>query len=126
MPNIIILPESDSTTLCIRYTGMINAEEYNTYHYYKLLERHEKLGWFSMVVHYDDNFEGWTPDGAEANFRSMCEMGAKARKLAYVNARERKVLLMKMLAGHVVTGEIRYFDTGHYDEAVKWAKTSKL
>ena len=118
---VFVLPESNETTLCVRYSGMVDAENYNTHHYFELLDRHAKQGWFNMVVYYDDNFEGWTPDGAEANFKSMCEMGSKARKLAYVNPRERKVLLMKMLAGHLIGGEIRYFETGEYAEAVRWA-----
>ncbi|MGZ9108928.1 MAG: STAS/SEC14 domain-containing protein [Micavibrio sp.] len=118
---VFILPESNETTLCVRYTGMVDAENYNTHHYFQLLDRHARLGWFNMVVYYDDAFEGWTPEGAEANFKSMCEMGTKARKLAYVNPRERKVLLMKMLAGHLINGEIRYFETGEYADAVRWA-----
>lgn len=118
---VFILPESNETTLCVRYTGMVDAENYNTYHYHQLLKRYDRQGWFNMVVHYDDGFQGWTPDGAEANFKSMCEMGSKARKLAYVNPRERKVLLMKMLAGYFMGGEIRYYESNQYDEAVKWA-----
>ena len=118
---VFILPESTETTLCVRYTGMVDAENYNTHHHRHLLERHTRQGWFNSVVYYDDNFEGWTPDGAEANFKSMCEMAPHARKLAYVNPRERKVFLMKVLASHFAEGEIRYYESSQYDEAVKWA-----
>lgn len=121
MSNISVLAESDDTTLCLRLTGMIGADEFDRYFHQEIEKRVANNDYFNMLVEYDSNFKGWEPEAAERNFKSILSLSSKPRKLAYINPPEQKIVLMKY-AKPLLSGEIKYFDSGHFSEALNWIK----
>lgn len=125
MQTVFILPESNEDTICVRYTGTVSADDFDRYHHQELVRRAQERGFFNMVVLYDSEYEGWEGDAAAANLRSIISLTDKARKLAYVNPKKRKVFLMSMVSDLLVNAEIRYFDEGEYQQAVEWVNNNK-
>lgn len=121
MKSVSLLPESDDVTVCVRLTGLVTTEDYIQNYHNEIKRRAEKYGFFNLLVFYDENFKGWEENAAEQNFKSICELGDKPYKLAYVNPRESKIMLMK-LAQPLMRAEIRYYDPGDLDEALRWIK----
>jgi hypothetical protein len=121
MTSITILPESNDTTLCLLLSGHITAKDFEKYFHQEIKNRVEANGFFNMVVTYDEAYKGWERDAADLNLKSILELGSKPHKLAYVNPPKRKILLMKM-AEPLLKGEIRYFENGGYQDALKWIK----
>lgn len=121
MASVIILPDSNETTLCLQLHSHVTAEDFDKYCHQEIKKRVEANGYFNMIVHYDSDYEGWEPDAADLNLKSIMELGSKPHKLAYVNPSKRKIMLMKM-AEPIIKGEIRYFEEGQYQDALKWIK----
>jgi hypothetical protein len=121
MASVVILPDSNETTLCLQLHSHVTAEDFDQYCHQEIKKRVEANGYFNMIVHYDSDYEGWEPDAADLNLRSIMELGSKPHKLAYVNPSKRKIMLMKM-AEPILKGEIRYFEEGQYQDALKWIK----
>lgn len=118
---VFVLPETNETTLFLRLTGTITAEDYMAH-----FDRHVKHiadtnGWYNLFVLHDPDFVGWSQEAADLSFRCISEYSPKARRLAYVNAPDSRMLLMKML-GPIMHAEIRFFDLEQKDEAIKWMK----
>jgi hypothetical protein len=114
-------PQTDELTLCIRMTGQVDLATYQRVFDAEVHRRVKAYKKFRLLVFYDENFIGWDPDAAEMNFKSICAVGHMAEKLAYVNPRETKIMLMK-LAKPIVGCETRYFDAGELDQALQWIK----
>lgn len=121
MSSVTILPDSNETTLCLRLSGQVIAQDFDDYYHQEIKKRVETQGFFNLIVCYDPDYKGWTEEAAEQNLKSIFEMGSKPKKLAYVNPPMRKILLMKMTE-KLLSGEIRYFEDGQYPEALKWIK----
>lgn len=118
---IEILPESDNETLCLRYSGVITAEEFTRCNHLELKKRADKNGFFNMLIVYDEGYEGWEPDAADLNFKSIAELHDKPKKLAYVNPDNHKILLMK-LTQPMMHAQIRYFQLHELNDAIAWVK----
>ena len=121
MTSVVILPESNETTICLMLHDHVVAEEFDKYYHQEIKKRVAANGYFNMIVTYATDYRGWEPDAADLNLRSIMELGSKPHKLAYVNPPKRKILLMKM-AEPILKGEIRYFEDGGYQDALKWIK----
>lgn len=116
---IFILPQSNDTTLCVRLSGMIDAAEYDR----KFAAAIEKMAAaptpFNLLVIYDETFEGWSREAADSSFKNFSQYSPKARKLAYVNAPEARILMMKMMQP-ITKAQVRYFAPDALDEALAW------
>ncbi len=121
METVRLLPESDETNVCVSYHGMLDAADYDRNLHQNILSRANEHGYFNLLILYGEDFQGWTPEAAEADFRSICQLADKPRKLAYVNPDKNKVMVMK-LTQPILSGETRYFSTDEYDIAMKWLK----
>lgn len=119
MPNIAILPESNDETLCVRMSNLVDSLDYDQFFHQEIVRRKNENGIFNLLVWYDDTFVGWTPDGADANFKSITMMGPYSGRVAYVNADENKIFLMKMTKP-IISGEIRYFNEDELTKALVW------
>lgn len=116
---IIILPQSNDEVLCARLTGMINADEYAEKFgaaVEKMAAEHKN---FNLLVFYDEAFEGWSLEAADLSFKSFSQFSPQARKLAYVNAPEARILMMKMMKP-MTNAQVRYFDKSALAEALAW------
>lgn len=120
---VTILPESEDEFLVLRLQGVITLEDFNRCFYDEAAKRIEQFGRFSMLVYFSAQFQSWAIDAADASFRSILEMGHAARKLAYVNPPERKVLQMSLQRPMVSNADIKYFEPNQFDEAVQWLKS---
>ncbi|MDB5491020.1 MAG: hypothetical protein JWO78_869 [Micavibrio sp.] len=121
MTSVVILPESNQTTLCLQLHDQVTADDFDHYYHQEIKKRIAANGYFNMIVTYSADYKGWEPDAADLNLKSILELGNKPHKLAYVNPPKRKILLMKM-AEPLLKGEIRYFEEGQYEDALKWIK----
>jgi hypothetical protein len=119
---IITLPETDQTTLCVRLTGTITADDYLNDFDLPLRAMVDTHGFLKLCLIYDENFEGWSKEAADLSFKNISDLAPKARKTAYVNAPDSRLLLMKMMQS-VMDGKIAYFETGQEAEALAWAKS---
>ena len=121
---IITLPETRDATLCLRLTGMITPGDFNEHfgnHVYRLVDTY---GYYNLFIHYDEKFEGWSREAADLSFKCVSQCSPKARRLAYVNAPDSRMLMMKMLQP-MMTAETRFFDEDEKDEALKWVLSYK-
>ena len=118
---VTILPETDDTTLCLRLNGIVTKEDYLKYFEEPLNRILEKNDHYSLLALHAADFQGWTEEAADLSFKCISTVGAKARKAAYVNAPDSRMLMMKMLKP-LMTAEVRYFDEDAYDEALRWVK----
>ncbi len=120
-PTVVLMPESDKGALCVAVSGTIRKEDHERVIYRELAERIKRDGHFSMLVHFTPEYKGWEHDAAEVSMKSIVEFGKYARRLAYVNPPEKKILQNK-LAAPILGGEIRYFDAEDLPMALKWIK----
>lgn len=117
---VVILPETDEHTLCVRFTGLIRKEDHKLNLRDRLAAMVEKDGWYSMLIEYKD-FVGWEHDAADISLRSIMDFGKFARRLAYVNPPEKKVMQTKLTAP-LFGGEMQFFDEGDFDAALEWVR----
>jgi hypothetical protein len=118
---IITLSETSSTMLCLRLTGEITAQDFNDYFDAPLKEMVARNGYYNLYIYYDPDFSGWSPEAADLSFKCISTYSPKARRLAYVNAPDSRMLMMKMLEP-IMNAEIRYYDEEQKEEALAWVK----
>lgn len=121
---IIVLPETTETALCLRMTGMISAEDFTKNFGNRVAAMAEKYAYYNLFVLYDENFEGWSREAADLSFKNISQFSPRARRLAYVNAPDSRMLMMKMLSP-IMHAEIKYFELEEKDEALKWVLSYK-
>ena len=121
---VFILPETNDTTLCLRLTGTITAEDYMQYFDVPVKRIADTNGWYNLYVYHDPGFQGWSAEAADLSFRCISEYSPRARRLAYVNAPDSRMLLMKML-GPMMKAEVRFFEDEQQDEAMAWMMAYK-
>lgn len=119
-----ILPETNETTLCLRLSGTVTAEDYMKNFDGPVKKIADTNGWYNLYVLHDDSFAGWSPEAADLSFRCISEYSPKARRLAYVNAPDSRMLMMKMLKP-MMKAETRFFDLEEADEAMAWMMSYK-
>ncbi len=116
---IITLPETTENTICLQLTGMITAEDFTTLFDMPVQKAVETKGYYNLFIYYDSAFEGWTREAADLSFKCISKYSPRARRLAYVNAPDSRMLMMKMLEP-MMQAEVRYFDEEQKDEALHW------
>ncbi len=116
---ITILPQSTDTVLCIQLTGMVSADEYETKFGAAVEAMATNHKHFNLLVFYDERFEGWSLEAADLSFKNFSQFSPQARKLAYVNAPEARILMMKMMKP-MTDAQVRYFDINALNEALGW------
>ena len=119
---IDVLPQSNHDTVCVTLCGVIGPEDYKNSLYNTLKTLAESGQYFNLLINYDISFKGWDRQAAEMSFRSIIDYGRKARKLAYVNAPDSKMLQIKMTQP-LLGGEVRFFETEELDAAIAWVKS---
>jgi hypothetical protein len=120
--NIITLPESDDSTLCVTYTNIVDVGEYETCVCNPIAEMVEKGHKFGMLVNYDEDYKGWSKEAAARSFRFIIDNARHARKFAYVNPPEARIFQVKMMRILFGRSEVRFFEAGKLDEALQWIK----
>ena len=118
---IVVLPESDEKTLCVTLKGVVTLDDYKKRFYDRLKTIHEKNGGYNLLINYDESHKGWDKEAAEMSFQSIIDVGKDAKKLAYVNAPDSKMLQVK-ISRPILGGEIRFFEKDELDKAIKWIK----
>lgn len=116
---IIVLPESVEATLCLRLTGTITAEDFTRNFGDPVYKMADTYGYYNLYVYYDPDFEGWSREAADLSFKCISQCSPKARRLAYVNAPDSRMLMMKMLSP-IMHAEIKYFEESDKEEALQW------
>lgn len=116
---VITLPDTSETTLCLQLTGLITTEDFTTYFDIPVQKAVEKHGFYNLFIYYDPHFEGWSREAADLSFKCISQYSPKAKRLAYVNAPDSRMLMMKMLSP-IMQAEIRYFTEQQKDEALQW------
>lgn len=116
---IITLPETGGATLCLHLRGEITADDFNDYFDTPLKEIVPKHGYYNLYIYYDPEFIGWSPEAADLSFKCISTFSPKARRLAYINAPDSRMLMMKML-DPIMQAEIRYYDDEQKKEALDW------
>jgi hypothetical protein len=119
---IDVLPQSSHDTVCVTLRGVIGPEDYKKSLFDTLKNLTENGQTFNLLMNYDISFKGWDREAAEMSFRSIIDYGRKARKLAYVNAPDSKMLQIKMTQP-LLGGEVRFFETEELDTAIAWVKS---
>lgn len=116
---VITLPGTSETTLCLQLTGLISADDFTTYFDVPVQQAVEKHGFYNLYIYYDPQFEGWSREAADLSFKCISQYSPKARRLAYINAPDSRMLMMKMLSP-MMQAEIQYFTDTQKDEALQW------
>lgn len=118
---VTMLPETDETTLCVRLNGIVTKEDYLQHFEQPLLKILETKKQYNLYAYHAPDFQGWTEEAADLSFKCISSVGHRARKAAYVNAPDSRMLMMKMLKP-LMTAEVRYFDEEEHETALKWVK----
>lgn len=121
---VTILPETNDTTLCLRLSGTITADDYMKNFDTPVKRIANTNGWYNLYVLHDADFVGWSPEAADLSFRCISEYSPKARRLAYINAPDSRMLMMKMLKP-MMQAETKFFDEDQKDEAMAWIMAYK-
>lgn len=121
---IEILPQTQAATLCLRLSGEITAQDFTDYFDTPLRNIIAKHGYYNLYIHYAPDFRAWSPEAADLSFKCISTCSPKARRLAYVNAPDSRMLMMKMLEP-MMQAEIRYFDEEQRQEALDWVLAYK-
>lgn len=119
--NIVTLPETDDSTLCVTFTDVVSLEEYESCVCEPVAKMTSEGGDFAMLVNYDDSYKGWSKEAAARSFQFIIDHGRSARKFAYVNPPEARIFQVKMTP-KLFGGEIRFFEAGELDKALQWVK----
>lgn len=120
---IEILPQTNAQTLCLRLTGTIDAEDFTQNFGQHVQNIAEKNGFYNLYILHDAAFKGWSRAAADLSFKNIGQFGAKARRLAYVNAPASRILMMKMLQP-MMNAEVRYYNLSEKEEALAWVMES--
>lgn len=118
--SITILPETTGTTLCLNLTGVITPDDFRAYFEKPLLEILNRHNHYSLLVHYDSGFVRWEESAADLSFKCISACSSRARRCAYVNPPDSRIMMMKLLTPVMTEAEIRYFNSDQYDEALSW------
>ncbi|MBI2235266.1 MAG: STAS/SEC14 domain-containing protein [Micavibrio aeruginosavorus] len=121
---ITILPGTHDATLCLRLSGEITAQDFIDYFDTPLQNIIARHGYYNLYLHYAPDFKAWLPEAADLSFKCISICSPKARRLAYVNAPDSRMLMMKMLEP-MMQAEIRYFDEPQRQEALDWVLAYK-
>lgn len=124
-PTVTILPESTDTALMLRLTGSVTLDDYMQYFVAPAKALVDRYGWYNLLVFFDADYKGWSPEAAEISFRYLIEYCPKARQLAYVNASDSRLLLMKMLEPVMKNAEIRFYEADELGDAIAWMQAYK-
>lgn len=120
--SVTFLPESDDRTVCVRATGLINAEDFQRNFVAPVMAAIAKHGQVHVYVIYSDDFQGWDPQAAEASFKTYAEFGPFGRRCAYVNVPDSLHLTLKMMRPLMPGADIRFFEKDEADKAMAWVK----
>ncbi len=120
--SVLVMSETEGKTLCLRNSGLVTAEDHKKYLRENVATLVQKFGTFNMLIVYDDDYQGYTPDAADSSIRAMLDYGAFVQKLAYVNPPETRIKLHKMLPD-IFSGEVRFFDKDSLSTALTWVKS---
>ena len=122
--SVIILPESDDRTICVRFDGPVNRDDHEKFLTGEIAKRADRLGSFNLVIIYGDDHHFKDNEAAEVNIRGLMSFASRCTRAAYVNPTPRKVLQIKLLAP-LFAGEVRFFNADERDEAIAWAKEGR-
>jgi hypothetical protein len=119
---IEILPETADSVLCLRFSGIITAEDFINELENPLLQIIEKYGHYSMYIDYSPAFIKWSPEAADLSFKCITACGPKVRRCAYVNPPQERLLMMKLLNPITTNADVRYFNNGEQQIALDWIR----
>lgn len=120
-PSVIVLPDTDETTLCVEMKGLIRRQDYEKNFRNRILEIAKNHRRFNILISYAPSFKGWEPEAADLSLKSIMELGGKLRRHACINPPD-TILFRNKLSSALFGGQTRYFDNGKYDEALAWVK----
>lgn len=118
--SVEILPESDNVLACVKYSGIVRENDCRIFHL-RLESNLSESGRLKILTVFDKTFRGWEIDAAEADLGSMLEYAGKAEKIALVNPPPTTVFQMKVLTP-LFGNEVKFFEEGHFAEALEWIK----
>jgi len=121
---ITILPETEKATLCLRLSDEITADDFVNFFDTPLKKIVADYDYYNLYIYYNPGFKGWTPEAADLSFKCISHFSPKARRLAYINAPDSRMLLMKMLEP-IMQAEIHYFDEEEKEKALNWVLAYK-
>lgn len=121
---ITVLPQTSGATLCLRFSGEVTAEDFVRNFDDRLKAILEKHDYYNVYLYYDPSFTGWSKEAADLSFKCISKYSPKARRLAYINAPDSRMLMMKMLEP-IMNAEIRYFEDDEQQEAMDWVLAYK-
>lgn len=118
---VTILPETRGAILCLRFSGTVCLEDYAVFFDASLQKIVADFGYCSVLIHFDESFTGWTEEAAALSFKNIAAYMPVAKKIAYVNAPDSRMLLAKILEP-TTAAETRFFDTQEIRQALDWIK----
>lgn len=119
--SVVVLPESDETTLCVEMKGLIRRQDYEKNFRNRILDITSKKRRFNVLIFYAPSFKGWEPEAADLSLKSIMELGKKINRQACINT-PNMVVFRNKLSSALFGGETRYFDKNNYNEAMVWVK----
>lgn len=115
-----ILPQSKGDLIVFEYSGYITEREYMDVLFNYLNEVVEKEKSLRLVCRFCEDYEGWEEGAAQANMKNIIDHVKYVSKIAYVNPPSSKVFQTKLMGGKLFKGEMKYYNSNQFDEAIEW------
>lgn len=119
--SVVMMPESDTRTLCVQLVGTVTKGDYDANFYKPLQKFVDAETPFGLLIDYT-HYKGWHEDAAARSFESIIDHGKFARRMAYVAAPDSKVTQIKV-AKPLLGGEVKFFKADELAKAVQWVKS---
>ncbi|WP_221029103.1 STAS/SEC14 domain-containing protein [Actomonas aquatica] len=113
------LPSPSEDTLVFSATGILSARDYESDFAPRIEQAIAKQGKVNLVLHLDENFEGWDFGAMWDDARFGYKHRHDFKHIAVVGAQAWFKWAMQ-LGSKVLDGEFRTFEEGQLDEAIAW------
>lgn len=115
----LFLSESNDRVFCFRVLAKMQTGRYERAGA-ALHEMVKRQGEVRMVIDYE-HFDGWEDGATKIDMGLSVEIGPYLTKVAMVNPPPIIIAQMKLKSLAMPRINLRYFEAGQYDDAVKWA-----
>lgn len=122
---VIILPQTDDCTLCLRFTGVVTKQDHYDGMVVPGMAIIERNGFYNLLIEYAPDYKGLTRDAADQRFRLINDWGKYGQRVAYVNPSPRLVFMTKLARVLLGRADVRFFGTDELDDAIAWAKAGR-
>ena len=116
------ITENDSNLIIVRVSGKLTQQDYDQLipSWQRLLAERGSMRMLFIM----ENFHGWTPGAAWADFRFGTKHASKVERVAMVGEKKWQKWLTKIGSIFFLREHVQYFDRANLAEAERWVRAA--